>query len=69
MLLEGMNLGESFILPINFYRSKQYHFWSLEDEFLINEDPDGIPITNGVLTNCLIKTKNTGLAINKKHSE
>jgi hypothetical protein len=57
--------GIIYSFPLIFTVQNNIIFGSLEDEFLINEDPDGIPITNGVLTNCLIKTKNTGLAINK----
>ncbi len=50
--------------PLNFNVRNNIIYGSLEDEFLINEDPDGVPITVAALNNCLIKTKNLNLGIN-----
>ncbi|MCG9879226.1 MAG: hypothetical protein MH472_01375 [Bacteroidia bacterium] len=37
---------------------------SLDDEFYINDDPGGIPISNPVIENCLLKTKNNSFNTN-----
>jgi hypothetical protein len=39
-------------------------YGNLDDEFFINNDPNGIPISNPILQNCLIKSKNTSLNTN-----
>lgn len=53
-----------YSFPLNFTVQNNIIYGSLEEEFYINEDADGVPITNATLTNCLIKTKNIALAIN-----
>jgi hypothetical protein len=39
-------------------------YGNLDDEFFINNDANGIPISNPILENCLIKTKNASLNTN-----
>lgn len=39
-------------------------YGSLEDEFIVANDPNGVPITGAILTNCLLKTKDLTLATN-----
>jgi len=56
------NIVYSFAL--NYTVQNNIIYGALEDEFLVNNDPGGIPITNATLTNCLIKTKNFTLATN-----
>ncbi|OYU97251.1 MAG: hypothetical protein CFE21_02875 [Bacteroidetes bacterium B1(2017)] len=52
----------SFPLKINVRNNIIYG--SLEEEFLINDDPDGVPIASPILSNCLIKTKDLSLNTN-----
>lgn len=50
--------------PLIFEVRNNIIYGTLDDELLINQDPDGIPISSPILTNCLIKTKDLTLATN-----
>ena len=47
--------------PLKFNVQNNIIYGTLDEEFLINNDPDGLTIDAGVLTNCLIKTKTLSL--------
>lgn len=50
--------------PLAFQLRNNIIWGTLDDELLLNNDPEGVPITSAVLTNCLMKTKDLNLATN-----
>jgi hypothetical protein len=53
-----------FSFPLQMKVQNNIIYGNLDDEFFINNDVNGIPISNPILENCLIKTKNASLNTN-----
>jgi hypothetical protein len=50
--------------PLNYKVQNNIIWGSLDEEIFINIDPDGVPVTNKILTTCLLKTKDLNYAVN-----
>lgn len=50
--------------PLSYKVQNNIIYGALDDEILLYEDPEGIPVTDKTLSTCLLKTKNLNLAIN-----